>query len=112
MSPLVSENAASCADRGPLTWHCLRRMDLLRAAVLGPEGTPYADQLFVFDVQLAPGHPAGPPRVAYHSWGLRVNPNLYEDGKVEGSPRSTLCALHAPGTAARSCTALHISHCV
>ena len=74
------------------------RMDLLRAGVLGPEGTPYHDQLFMFDVQLAPGHPAAPPRVHYHSWGLRVNPNLYEDGKVGGgvvapytSPKTPKC---------------------
>ena len=59
-----------------------RRTDLLRAAVLGPEGTPYADQLFVFDIQLSAQHPGAPPQVVYHSWGLRVNPNLYEDGKA------------------------------
>jgi ubiquitin-conjugating enzyme E2 O len=61
-------------------------MDLLRAAMLGPEGTPYADQLFVFDIQLAAQHPAAPPKVLYHSWGLRVNPNLYEDGKARPLP--------------------------
>ena len=49
-------------------------MDLLRAAILGPSGTPYHDGLFVFDIRLPADYPASPPEVFYHSWGLRVNP--------------------------------------
>ena len=52
----------------------IRRTNLLRAAILGPSGTPYHDGLFVFDVRLPPDYPASPPEVYYHSWGLRVNP--------------------------------------
>ncbi|OEL27269.1 putative ubiquitin-conjugating enzyme E2 23 [Dichanthelium oligosanthes] len=57
-------------------------MDLLRAAMVGAAGTPYHDALFFFDVQLPPSYPAVPPQVYYHSFGLRVNPNLYNSGTV------------------------------
>eukprot|EP00271_Cylindrocystis_brebissonii_P005211 TRINITY_DN17172_c1_g4_i1.p1 TRINITY_DN17172_c1_g4~~TRINITY_DN17172_c1_g4_i1.p1 ORF type:complete len:1392 (+),score=291.27 TRINITY_DN17172_c1_g4_i1:430-4605(+) len=59
-----------------------QRMDLLRAVIVGPSSTPYADSLFVFDVWLSPDFPASPPVLHYHSFGYRVNPNLYESGKV------------------------------
>ncbi|XP_073141393.1 probable ubiquitin-conjugating enzyme E2 24 [Henckelia pumila] len=58
------------------------RMDLLRAAVVGSAGTPYHDGLFFFDVHLPPQYPNDPPMVHYNSGGLRINPNLYESGKV------------------------------
>uniref|UniRef100_J3M424 UBC core domain-containing protein n=1 Tax=Oryza brachyantha TaxID=4533 RepID=J3M424_ORYBR len=58
------------------------RMDLLRAAMVGAAGTPYQDGLFLFDVHLPPTFPAVPPQVYYHSFGFRVNPNLYESSTV------------------------------
>lgn len=92
------------------------RMDLLRAAIVGPKGTPYHDGLFFFDVHFPSSYPSGPPvctdsfyyfflvsislhiffpiwiieclsfmvlqLVHYHSGGLRINPNLYDCGKV------------------------------
>ncbi|GFZ47242.1 hypothetical protein JCM24511_04985 [Saitozyma sp. JCM 24511] len=62
------------------------RMDLLRVLIIGPEGTPYNNAPFVFDVYLNPNKfPFEPPLVHFHSHtnGLgRCNPNLYEDGKV------------------------------
>ncbi|XP_002519066.3 probable ubiquitin-conjugating enzyme E2 24 isoform X1 [Ricinus communis] len=58
------------------------RMDLLRAAIVGAPGTPYHDGLFFFDIYLPPEYPHEPPLVHYRSGGLRVNPNLYESGKV------------------------------
>ncbi|XAR56545.1 Ubiquitin--protein ligase [Bertholletia excelsa] len=58
------------------------RMDLLRAVIVGAEGTPYHDGLFFFDVFFPPGYPNVPPHVYYHSGGLRINPNLYNSGKV------------------------------
>ncbi|XP_051223954.1 putative ubiquitin-conjugating enzyme E2 38 isoform X2 [Lolium perenne] len=58
------------------------RIDLLRAAIIGPAGTPYHDGLFFFDVHFPPGYPQCPPKVHYRSGGLRINPNLYESGKV------------------------------
>ncbi|ESW21458.1 hypothetical protein PHAVU_005G072300 [Phaseolus vulgaris] len=57
-------------------------MDLLRAVIIGAEGTPYHDGLFFFDVLFPCGYPSVPPQVHYHSGGLRLNPNLYNCGKV------------------------------
>lgn len=58
------------------------RMDLLRAVLVGAPGTPYHDGLFFFDILLPPEYPHEPPLVHYNSGGLRVNPNLYESGRV------------------------------
>lgn len=58
------------------------RLDLLRAVIIGAEGTPYHDGLFFFDVHFPSAYPSVPPLVYYHSGGLRVNPNLYNCGKV------------------------------
>ncbi|CAH9074835.1 unnamed protein product [Cuscuta epithymum] len=58
------------------------RMDLLRAVIVGPQGTPYHDGLFVFDAFFPPTYPDTPPMVYYYSGGLRLNPNLYDCGKV------------------------------
>lgn len=58
------------------------RMDLLRAVIVGPAGTPYHDGLFFFDFQFPNEYPHSPPKAHYHSGGLRLNPNLYNCGKV------------------------------
>ncbi|ERN20510.1 hypothetical protein AMTR_s00068p00184270 [Amborella trichopoda] len=61
---------------------CEERMDLMRAAIVGPAGTPYHDGLFFFDIHYPSNYPQTPPEVFYHSFGLRLNPNLYNNGKV------------------------------
>ncbi|KAF5728312.1 Ubiquitin-conjugating enzyme 25 putative isoform 1 [Tripterygium wilfordii] len=58
------------------------RMDIMRAVIIGAQGTPYHDGLFFFDIFFPSGYPRVPPRVYYHSGGLRLNPNLYNSGKV------------------------------
>ncbi|KAL3503216.1 hypothetical protein ACH5RR_037665 [Cinchona calisaya] len=58
------------------------RIDILRACIIGAEGTPYHDGLFFFDVFFPSNYPNVPPHVHYHSGGLRINPNLYNCGKV------------------------------
>ncbi|ORX39251.1 hypothetical protein BD324DRAFT_619003 [Kockovaella imperatae] len=62
------------------------RTDLVRCLIIGPEGTPYANAPFVFDVFMDPTKfPREPPKVHFHSHTNgqgRCNPNLYEDGKV------------------------------
>ncbi|XP_019092584.1 PREDICTED: probable ubiquitin-conjugating enzyme E2 25 isoform X3 [Camelina sativa] len=71
------------------------RMDLLRAVIIGAQGTPYHDGLYFFDIFFPDTYPNTPPIVHYHSGGLRINPNLYNCGKVclsllgtwQGSPR-------------------------
>jgi ubiquitin-conjugating enzyme E2 O len=70
------------------TWET--RLDLLRVLFVGPADTPYVNAPFVIDFYLSPQFPTQPPEAYFHSWtsdsGLggvgRVNPNLYEDGKI------------------------------
>lgn len=58
------------------------RIDLMRAALIGAPGTPYHGALFFFDIILPPDYPHEPPLVHYISGGLRLNPNLYESGRI------------------------------
>ncbi|CAH0719513.1 unnamed protein product, partial [Brenthis ino] len=59
------------------------RIDLVSVMIAGPARTPYEGGLFVFDVQLGGEYPRAPPLCHYHSYcSDRLNPNLYEDGKV------------------------------
>lgn len=70
------------------TWES--RLDLLRVLFIGPAETPYAHAPFMIDFMLPSTFPTEPPQAFFHSWtaesGLggvgRVNPNLYEDGKI------------------------------
>lgn len=70
------------------TWES--RLDLLRVLLVGPSETPYAHAPFVIDVYLPSPFPNEPPQAFFHSWPAhsnigaigRVNPNLYEDGKI------------------------------
>lgn len=44
------------------------RTDLMRVLIIGPEGTPYTDAPFVFDLYLNPTKfPFEPPLVYFHS---------------------------------------------
>lgn len=61
------------------------RSDLLRSLIIGPENTPYEDAPFVIDWRLDSNFPNVPPIAHFLSWtngNGRVNPNLYEEGKV------------------------------
>lgn len=61
------------------------RLDLLRVLFIGPSGTPYEFAPFFFDMHFSTGFPMSPPDTHFHSWtnnSGRINPNLYEDGKV------------------------------
>lgn len=59
------------------------RIDLYSVMFRGPEKTPYEDGLFLFDFQLSADYPVSPPLCHYISYcNDRLNPNLYEDGKV------------------------------
>ena len=59
-----------------------QRMDLLRAVIVGAAGTPYHDGLFFFDFSFPPDYPNSPPNAHYHAHGMRLNPNLYSNGKI------------------------------
>jgi ubiquitin-conjugating enzyme E2 O len=59
------------------------RLDLLSIMIEGPQNTPYEGGLFFFDIQLSKEYPNTPPLCHYISYCTdRLNPNLYEDGKV------------------------------
>ncbi|XP_069681648.1 baculoviral IAP repeat-containing protein 6-like [Periplaneta americana] len=58
---------------------------LLRALIIGPEGTPYSGGCFQFDIFFPPQYPTQPPLVHFCTTGLgqvRFNPNLYACGMV------------------------------
>lgn len=58
-------------------------MDLVSVMIEGPKNTPYEDGLFFFDFQLGRQYPKIPPFCHYVSYcSDRLNPNLYEEGKV------------------------------
>uniref|UniRef100_A0A0R0F7L9 UBC core domain-containing protein n=2 Tax=Glycine subgen. Soja TaxID=1462606 RepID=A0A0R0F7L9_SOYBN len=59
-----------------------RRIDLMRAVIVGTAGTPYHDGLFFFDIMFPSDYPKHPPMLHFHSFGYRINPNLYINGKV------------------------------
>jgi baculoviral IAP repeat-containing protein 6 len=61
------------------------RMDLIKALIIGPEGTPYENGCFEFDILLPANYPQGPPSMLLVTTGkgtVRFNPNLYNCGKV------------------------------
>jgi ubiquitin-protein ligase len=61
------------------------RMDIIRALITGPVGTPYSLGCFVFDIYFPTNYPSVPPLVKLITTGngtVRFNPNLYADGKV------------------------------
>eukprot|EP00747_Dinoflagellata_sp_TGD_P004377 gnl/TRDRNA2_/TRDRNA2_111223_c1_seq1.p1 gnl/TRDRNA2_/TRDRNA2_111223_c1~~gnl/TRDRNA2_/TRDRNA2_111223_c1_seq1.p1 ORF type:complete len:440 (-),score=59.46 gnl/TRDRNA2_/TRDRNA2_111223_c1_seq1:104-1423(-) len=62
-----------------------QRMDAMKALIIGPEGTPYENGCFCFDLYVPPEYPNTNPLVQLTStFGgkVRFNPNLYADGKV------------------------------
>lgn len=65
------------------TWDS--RLDLLRVLIVGPRNTPYELAPFVLDFHFGSYFPTAPPGSYFHSWtnGIgRINPNLYEEGKI------------------------------
>lgn len=65
------------------TWES--RLDLLRVLIVGPFDTPYEFAPFVVDLQFGSTFPTSSPDAFFHSWtggSGRINPNLYEDGKI------------------------------
>eukprot|EP01114_Cavostelium_apophysatum_P004652 TRINITY_DN1498_c0_g2_i1.p1 TRINITY_DN1498_c0_g2~~TRINITY_DN1498_c0_g2_i1.p1 ORF type:complete len:1661 (-),score=558.77 TRINITY_DN1498_c0_g2_i1:26-5008(-) len=61
------------------------RIDVMRAMITGPEGTPYDSGCFHFDIYCPPDYPHNPPLVNLQTTGggsVRFNPNLYNCGKV------------------------------
>lgn len=68
-------------------WFCVHesRMQFAQMVISGPDGTPYENGLFLFDVHFPPTYPSSPPHVNLQTTGkgaVRFNPNLYNCGKV------------------------------
>ncbi|TYJ53196.1 hypothetical protein B9479_006174 [Cryptococcus floricola] len=61
------------------------RVDVLKAMITGPEGTPYENGCYLFDIFLPLEYNVKSPMVKYMTTNggkFRYNPNLYSDGKV------------------------------
>ncbi|KZW03836.1 hypothetical protein EXIGLDRAFT_715884 [Exidia glandulosa HHB12029] len=61
------------------------RVDVIKALITGPEGTPYYNGCYCFDIFLGSSYNQTPPSVKYMTTNggkYRFNPNLYADGKV------------------------------
>ncbi|KAK9077070.1 hypothetical protein SSX86_005405 [Deinandra increscens subsp. villosa] len=56
------------------------RMDILRAVIIGPKGTPYHDGLFFFDVYFPQDYPARPPDHVLNADPLFHQPGFLEPG--------------------------------
>lgn len=57
----------------------------MKAMIIGPPDTPYANGCFIFDIFLPADYPVRPPKVNLITTGggaVRFNPNLYRCGKV------------------------------
>jgi len=88
----ITKEIASLLTSLPLEWESSihvrvdsNRMDLLKALIVGPKGTPYQNGVFVFDIYLPPDYPQVPPMVTFLTTGcgsVLFNPNLYANGKV------------------------------
>ncbi|KAI0787135.1 hypothetical protein BC629DRAFT_1582278 [Irpex lacteus] len=79
------------------------RVDVIKALITGPEGTPY-----LFDIFLGPSYNQTPPSVKYMTTNggkFRFNPNLYADGKV---CLSLLGTWQGPGWVAGRSTLLQV----
>ena len=62
-----------------------KSMDLMRVCMTGPEGSPYCNGMFFFDVFFPYNYPAVPPKMKIITTGratFRFNANLYTNGKV------------------------------
>ncbi|KAE9366105.1 hypothetical protein N431DRAFT_472666 [Stipitochalara longipes BDJ] len=63
------------------------RSDAMKVLIVGPEGSPYAHGLFIFDLFLDANYPISPPKMAFVLEGndnetYSFNPNLHRGGGV------------------------------
>ncbi|XP_024638212.1 probable ubiquitin-conjugating enzyme E2 25 [Medicago truncatula] len=58
------------------------KMNLLRAVIIGPKGTPYQHGLFFFDFYFPSNYPIVPPVVYFHSRGVCPHLSLFASGQV------------------------------
>lgn len=61
------------------------RMDVMKAAIIGADDTPYANGVFIYDIYCDENFPASPPKMNLMTTGnnkIRFNPNLYSNGYI------------------------------
>ena len=90
MTHITSEIAGLSKDL-PVEWYSgifvvvdEDRPDVLKACIIAPEGTPYQNGCFEFDIHLPLSYPDCPPKVHLVTTkfnSIRFNPNLYNCGK-------------------------------
>ncbi|KAJ7180040.1 ubiquitin conjugating enzyme family protein [Mycena crocata] len=88
----IAKELSILTNNLPIAWNSsifLRidetRVDVIKALITGPEGTPYYNGCYLFDIFLGPSYNQAPPSVKYMTTNggkYRFNPNLYADGKV------------------------------
>ncbi|KAF8195914.1 hypothetical protein K438DRAFT_1826732 [Mycena galopus ATCC 62051] len=88
----IAKELSILTNNLPIAWNSsifLRidetRVDVIKALITGPEGTPYYNGCYLFDIFLGPAYNQSPPSVKYMTTNggkYRFNPNLYADGKV------------------------------
>ncbi|EIW82142.1 ubiquitin conjugating enzyme family protein [Coniophora puteana RWD-64-598 SS2] len=111
----IAKELAVLTTNLPVAWNSsifLRvdetRVDIIKALIIGPEGTPYENGCFLFDIFLGPSYNQSPPNVKYMTTSggkYRFNPNLYADGKV---CLSLLGTWNGPGWVAGKSTLLQV----
>ncbi|KAK7912175.1 hypothetical protein PG985_014656 [Apiospora marii] len=87
MKRVVRENTIlqTSLPEGIFVRHGSSRLDVMKVLIIGPQGTPYADGFFMFDIFLPADFPQKPPSVRFRvtsTKGNGMNPNLYTDGTV------------------------------
>lgn len=79
-------NDAALLQNGIYYEHDMDNFMQGHAMILGPKDTPYENGLFFFHFRFPENYPFSPPTVKFHnhtrSQRVRINPNLYENGKV------------------------------
>ncbi|KAG8980859.1 hypothetical protein FRB90_007433 [Tulasnella sp. 427] len=83
----IAKELAVLTTNLPVAWNSsifLRvdetRVDIIKALITGPEGTPYHNGCYLFDIFLGSSYNTAPPSVKYMTTNggkFRFNPNLY-----------------------------------
>lgn len=71
-------------DNGIYYEHCEENMLKGYALLIGPENTPYAYGNYFFEIDFPKDYPFNPPKFTFltNNENIRMNPNLYRNGKV------------------------------
>eukprot|EP01012_Entosiphon_sulcatum_P019845 TRINITY_DN247_c2_g1_i1.p1 TRINITY_DN247_c2_g1~~TRINITY_DN247_c2_g1_i1.p1 ORF type:complete len:1029 (+),score=127.55 TRINITY_DN247_c2_g1_i1:112-3198(+) len=72
----------SLPPRGIIVKASGSNMQLMKILISGCKNTPYYRGIYAFDLRLPNDYPNSPPLMYFHSYGLRLNPNLYDNGKI------------------------------